>query len=92
MKKIAVVHLKFSSEKQVQVLLKALLPETRKTVTSRSKVSVEGEGRKLVVRVEAEDVSALRAALNSYLRWVALVRDTYEAAVNLERTNECKNT
>ena len=30
---------------------------------------VSGRGRSLVLRIEAEDTGALRAALNSYLRW-----------------------
>ncbi|MFP3984556.1 MAG: KEOPS complex subunit Pcc1 [Candidatus Bathyarchaeia archaeon] len=92
MKRTAVVHLELSSKKLLEILLKALLPETRKPTTSRSKVSIEGEDRNLTIRVEADDTSALRAALNSYLRWVALVKDTYEATVSFERPNQCENT
>jgi KEOPS complex subunit Pcc1 len=87
MKKNARIRIELSSEKLLRVLLKALLPETKKPTTSRSKVSVEGKGRKLTIRIEAKDTSALRATLNSYLRWVALVKDTYEVAVNLEETS-----
>ncbi len=92
MKKNAVVHIELSSEKLLQILLSALLPETKKTASSRSKVLIEGEGKRLTIRVEAEDTTALRAALNSFLRWVALVRDTYEAAVRFEKLGECENT
>jgi KEOPS complex subunit Pcc1 len=87
MKRNAVINLELPSAKLLKILLKALLPETKKPTTSRSKVSVEGEGKKLTIRIEAKDTSALRATLNSYLRWVALVKDTYEAAVNLEETS-----
>ncbi|MDH5448281.1 MAG: KEOPS complex subunit Pcc1 [Candidatus Bathyarchaeota archaeon] len=87
MKRNTVIHLELPSEKLLKVLLKALLPETKKPTTSRSKVSVEGEGKKLTIRIEAKDTSALRATLNSYLRWVALVKDTYEVAVSLEKTS-----
>ncbi len=86
MKRNAVVRLEFPSEKLVQTLLKALLPETKKPTTSRSKVLVEGKGKELTLRVEAQDTSALRATLNSYLRWVALVKDAYEVMAGLENT------
>ncbi|MFQ6068287.1 MAG: KEOPS complex subunit Pcc1 [Candidatus Bathyarchaeia archaeon] len=92
MKRNAVICLQLSSGKEVEILLKALLPETKKLITSRSKVSIEGEGKKLTIRIVARDTSALRAALNSYLRWVALIRDTYTAAVNLENASKCENT
>jgi len=79
MNRKAVIHLEFPSEKLVKILVKALLPETKKPATSRSRVFVEGEGRLLTLRIEGEDTSAIRSTINSYLRWVVLVRDTYEA-------------
>jgi len=85
MKRSAVIRLELPSEKLLKILLKALLPETKKPTTSRSKVSLESEGKKLTIRIEAEDTSAFRATLNSYLRWVTLVKETYEVVVNLER-------
>lgn len=85
MKRNAVIHFEFPSKTQLEILLNALMPETKKPATSRSKVSIEGEGKKLIMRIEAEDTSALRATLNSYLRWAALVKDTYEAVVSLEK-------
>ena len=92
MKRSAVISLEFSSEKLVQILLRALLPETKKPTTSRSKVSVGRVDKKLIIRIEAEDTSAFRATLNSYLRWVAIAKDTYKAAVTLEKQGTCENT
>ncbi|MCK4477980.1 hypothetical protein KAU88_05590 [Candidatus Bathyarchaeota archaeon] len=86
MKRNAVIHFELASKKQLEILLNALMPETKKPATSRSKVSIKGEGKKLIIRIEAKDTSALRATLNSYLRWAALAKDTYEAAVSLEKT------
>jgi len=37
---------------------------------------MEREG--VVLTIEARDLSALRAALNSYLRWIRIVRDIME--------------
>ncbi len=92
MKKKTVIRLETSSEKQVQTLLKALLPETRKPANFRSKVSIKGEGRTLTIQVDAKDISALRATLNSYLRWIALIEDTFETVVQLERRRLFENT
>jgi len=76
MKARAVVRLRFQSEDHLDVVLKALKPETEKPLTSRSRVHIRGEGKVLTLVFEARDTSALRAVTNSYLRWVALVNDT----------------
>lgn len=56
----------------------ALSPETGADVPKTSS-AVGQKGEELVVRVEAEDLSALRAALNSHLRWA----DAAERAARL---------
>ncbi len=58
-------------------LAKTLKPETVRSIP-RTSVEVDVEGDELVVNVMAEDVNALRAALNSYLRWIKLALDTEE--------------
>jgi len=70
----AVIRLDFSSEKQLKVVLEALKPETRTPPTLRSKVQITSEGNSLTLSFEATDTSALRAAINSYLRWVHLAK------------------
>ena len=66
----ATVRLKFSSQKQLTTLLCALAPETKSTVTRRANVKLEKDELFLVLTVEAEDTVALRATLNTYLRWI----------------------
>jgi KEOPS complex subunit Pcc1 len=46
---------------------------------SKSKVKIDLEGEELVLSIEAEDVTALRAAVNSYLRWMKLALDASRA-------------
>ena len=70
MKAKAAVRLRFSDEKQLRAIADALLPEVERQVGVRSKTKLATEGLFLVLTVEAEDTVALRAALNSYLRWV----------------------
>jgi len=70
MKATAVVRLKFSSEKRLEIVFKALEPEVDKPVTMRSRARLEKDDSFLVLKVEARDAVALRAALNAYLRWI----------------------
>jgi tRNA threonylcarbamoyladenosine modification (KEOPS) complex Pcc1 subunit len=70
MKAKATVRLRLSSEKQLATLLNALTPEAEKPVGMRARAALEREGDFLVLKVEAKDTVALRAALNAYLRWI----------------------
>jgi len=70
MKEKAIVRLKFPSEKHLEIVFKALEPEVKKPTTMRSRTSLEKDGTFLVLKVEARDTVALRAALNAYLRWI----------------------
>lgn len=75
MKAQAIIRLNFSSEKQLKVVLEALKPETISPPTRRSTVQMKGEGNSLTLNFKASDTSALRAAMNSYLRQTSLVVD-----------------
>ena len=66
----AIVRLKFPSEKGLEIVFKALKPEVDKPATTRSRAKLVKEDNFLVLKVEAEDTVALRAALNAYLRWI----------------------
>jgi tRNA threonylcarbamoyladenosine modification (KEOPS) complex Pcc1 subunit len=81
MKAKAVIRLSFSSKKQLKVVLEALKPETETSTTPRSMVQIKAEGYSLVLEFKATDTSALRAALNSYLRLIGV-------AMNLQRLTE----
>lgn len=79
----AIIRLKFASKRDLDVVLKALTPETAKPTTSRSHVSISGADRVLTLEFEATDTSALRAIVNSYLHWVMLVSDTFSRLKSL---------
>jgi KEOPS complex subunit Pcc1 len=78
MKAKATVRLKFSSEKHLQIVFNSLKPEIRKPTSTRSKAYLQREKSFLVLKVEANDTVALRAALNAYLRWVNSTVDVLE--------------
>jgi len=75
----ATIRLKFPRKEQLSAIFEALEPETRTSVTSRSKVKIKKEGLVLTLIFEADDTSALRAALNSYLHWIHLTKDALSA-------------
>ncbi|GAF81041.1 unnamed protein product, partial [marine sediment metagenome] len=52
-----------------------LVPEIEQPTSERSVVEVSTEEGKLIIRFEASDIAALRAAINSYLRWVGAILD-----------------
>jgi len=81
----ATVRLMFPSERNLEIVLKALKPETKSSPTPRSKVWVERRGNSLILRFEARDTVALRAAMNSYLRWISLINETCSVLETLTR-------
>lgn len=79
MKAKATIRLPMKSERHLEALIKALTPEVQKQIGTRSKVALSTEELTLIVNIEAEDTVALRAALNSYLRWVNSTLNVLEA-------------
>lgn len=55
-------------------ILKSLKPETGRELP-RTRVRVSGEGEETVIEIEADDTSAMRAALNSYLGCIKVTED-----------------
>jgi KEOPS complex subunit Pcc1 len=61
------------------VVFGALAPEAGRDIP-RTRVHASLEDGDLVLRVEANDLSALRAALNSYLRWIMVAEQVNKLA------------
>lgn len=74
----ATVRLRFSEER-LTVLINALMPEANRPATKRSKVILSRDSQSLMLKVEATDTVALRAALNAYLRWINSTISVIEA-------------
>jgi len=64
--------------KLAKIVEGSLLPEAERPISERSSVHVHAEGDKIALNFEASDVAAMRAAINSYLRWVAAIIDAVE--------------
>jgi tRNA threonylcarbamoyladenosine modification (KEOPS) complex Pcc1 subunit len=63
-----------------EVIAGSLSPELGEKIP-RTTISVKRNGDELLVRIEAEDQNALRAALNSYIRWMNVAEETAKEAV-----------
>ncbi|MEM2987397.1 MAG: KEOPS complex subunit Pcc1, partial [Nitrososphaerota archaeon] len=61
---------------EASIILKSLLPEIKNPATNRSKIDLLIRDGKLLMNVEAKDMTALRAALNSYVRWINMIIET----------------
>jgi len=77
MKKVSFV-LDFDTPSDAKVVYDALSPEIKNKIP-KTKVKVNLEKTVLNLEVEAEDISSLRAASNSYLRWI-------NTALNVKKT------
>ncbi len=72
----AEISIPFSTPKKAQSVYAALYPETKVRFGPRSKVCIRLKRNRLHLMLLAEDTIALRAIVNSYLRWIASCSDT----------------
>jgi tRNA threonylcarbamoyladenosine modification (KEOPS) complex Pcc1 subunit len=66
--------------KYAEVIAGSLSPELGEKIP-RTSISVKRDGDELSVTIEADDHNALRAALNSYIRWMNVAEETAKEAV-----------
>jgi len=71
-------ELRFATD-HPDVVVKALSPEMSERIP-RTKVEVLGGEREVVIRIDADDLTSLRAALNSYIRWAHVAEETAKEA------------
>jgi tRNA threonylcarbamoyladenosine modification (KEOPS) complex Pcc1 subunit len=73
------IHIPFCDPTQFVAAVAALKPEINSPVTHRSNVTLQIHDCSLILTVNAEDTAALRAAVNTYLRWIASTVNVIEA-------------
>lgn len=70
-----------AARRRVEGLRQALLPEAGRGLPGATvRLRTVREGRALEIRIEADSLASLRAAVNSYLRWTALALEVGAAA------------
>ncbi|MHA1215917.1 MAG: KEOPS complex subunit Pcc1 [Candidatus Thorarchaeota archaeon] len=66
-----VLHIDLESEEMARTVFEALAPETHAAPSERARTKIEIQGTTIVLHIEAGDLTALRAAMNSFLSWVS---------------------
>lgn len=73
----AEIEIEFPLLKMGHIVAEAVQPELENPSTDRSRVELfVKEGGEVALYITATDTSALRAALNSYLRWIGAITKT----------------
>jgi KEOPS complex subunit Pcc1 len=73
----AIVRLKLSKQ-QRQMILTSLKPEVSNSASHRSQTNLYTKKGLVILEIEAKDTTALRASLNSYLRWMSSILSVFE--------------
>lgn len=63
-----------------EVIARALRVEADSLSSKRVKVNIEASGCALKLEVDANDLTAMRASINSFLRWIDSALQVYKLA------------
>lgn len=78
------ISIEFSTEPdKASSLLNSLKPETDSIKSKRSKASIEKRGGEVSVKLEADDITAARAAANTVIRLLNVSMATMEVLANV---------
>jgi tRNA threonylcarbamoyladenosine modification (KEOPS) complex Pcc1 subunit len=82
----ATLELDLGSVEMVQMMMSALEPETESVASDRASVQLTAKETVLVIKITAGDLTALRAAMNSYLAWISGATKTIESVTGQNRS------
>lgn len=74
-KTAATVEFSFQDPREAEAVLQAIKPEEELPPSAKCKASIKRRKNVLCFQIEAEDTAALRAAVNSFIRWTIVARD-----------------
>ncbi|MHA2233444.1 MAG: KEOPS complex subunit Pcc1 [Candidatus Hodarchaeales archaeon] len=72
------VRIKLRSPHIAEIISQALNPEIATQLERRARADIEQEGVNLSLKISAKDQIALRATMNSFLRWIDGALSTLE--------------
>jgi tRNA threonylcarbamoyladenosine modification (KEOPS) complex Pcc1 subunit len=75
----SLIEIPLESEGLAMIIYSALLPETGSIPSERATTSVSLKGSSLVIEITANDLTAMRAALNSYMAWISACLRTIDS-------------
>ncbi len=74
------IDLQLFDGRSAESVLGAVAPESRAVPSHRTEISMRRNGNHIFLDIESEDVTSMRAAVNSYCRWLILAREMTEYA------------
>ena len=74
----SVIELSFENSEKAEIVRDSLEPEELLPKAARAEVEITARENILSLDINARDTAALRAAVNSFLRWAAVARDMTE--------------
>ena len=75
----SILEIPLESERIANILYSALLPETESIPSERATTSISVKGSSLFIEINANDLTAMRAALNSYVAWISACLRTIDS-------------
>lgn len=72
------VEISFEDQETAEIVRESLEPEELLPKSARAEVEVGSRENILCLDIKARDTVALRAAINSFLRWATVARDMTE--------------
>lgn len=66
------------NERLLDIIETSLSPESESPSSDRSETSIRVEDNQLIIQTSASDTTALRASINSYLRWVNGIQNIFD--------------
>ena len=72
------VILPFRDATTAAAVLGSVIPEQSPGGSRRNRVEISRSGREINLEISSEDITSMRAAINSYLRWFILAKRVTE--------------
>lgn len=69
------IELSFKDNETAQIVYDSLKPEELLPKSTRAEININIRENILSLDIDARDTAALRATINSFLRWAAVARD-----------------
>jgi len=86
------IEIGLPSSRLAETIYHSIVPETRETQGHRSRAEVSYKGKTLQLNITAEDIVALRAASNTFLRFVTVAMKTLNLVSPFYSKDESKPT
>ena len=79
------VEIELGSARAADTVYYSLLPETKQPPGFRSQITIRKKGRIIALKIMAQDIVALRAAANTFIRFVSVALKTFDTVAPFYR-------